>query len=117
MLSLPGYFEHIGQKTCIDKYPQELITLEELRGKRLVEFGAGKGNDIRLLIEKAGLRPADVFYTEADSVIFDSVYEELEELFAPDPIETTIWTIYICLMPPSSAWHMGRPREALWAGP
>ncbi|MBI2676152.1 MAG: hypothetical protein HYX24_06855 [Candidatus Aenigmarchaeota archaeon] len=87
MLSLPGYFEYIGQKTYIDKYPEEIITLEALKGKKLVEFGAGKGNDMRFLIEKVGLRPADVFYTEADSAVFDSVYEELEELFAPDPVE------------------------------
>lgn len=64
--SMTGYFEHIGDKTYIDRYPSAVISLGDLRNAVVVEFGSGTCNDAKFLIRKVGIDPASLFLLEPD---------------------------------------------------
>lgn len=75
------YFEHIKDKTFIDKYPSTIIRLGELKDTVFVELGSGHGNDVKYLIEDLGLNPANLYLTESDIYYFVDAFDKLEELF------------------------------------
>ena len=77
--SLSGYFEKIGDKSYIDKYPQEIINLLDLKGV-IIEFGAGVGNDAKFLIKYLGVNPQNLFFVESDPFYSVSLRDNLEDL-------------------------------------
>ena len=79
--SMVGYFEHIKNKIYIDKYPASIIRLDNLRDSIILEFGAGRGNDAKFLIESVGVNPANMFFIESDIFYFVDLVDNLENFF------------------------------------
>lgn len=80
MKSLKSYFDHINGKVYIDKYPEKIIRLENLRKGILVEFGGGAGNDIKFLLAK-GFPPEKLFFIELDKEVYNKAIGLLGKSF------------------------------------
>ena len=63
---LEGYFDYLGSKTYINKYPQSILSLDELRGATILEIGAGVFNDLLFLVNKG--------ITSVDSIMLSEPY-------------------------------------------
>jgi hypothetical protein len=61
MINLAAYFNHIKEKTYIDKYPQSIIKLDELKDSTFLEIGSGRFNDAKFLLER-GIIDIDSLY-------------------------------------------------------
>lgn len=59
------YFQYSKDKVYLDKYPEQIIALDELKDKRILDIGAGCGNDLIYLLE-AGLSPKDLSYLDSN---------------------------------------------------
>ncbi len=82
--SIPGYFEHIRDKTYIDKYPGSIIRLDDLKHSKIVEFGSGVGNDVNYLISEMKCDPQNLFLIESDIFHFIDTHDNLERLLFRD---------------------------------
>lgn len=80
--SMDSYFEHIKNKTYIDKYPSSIIRFNDLRGSVLFEFGAGVGNDARFLLENRIIFPENIFLFEPDIYCVVDLCDNLEMLLS-----------------------------------
>lgn len=81
MKSLPGYFEQIKNKIYLDRYPESIIRVNDLKDKIFVEFGGGLGNDAAWLLSK-GFNPKYIFFIENDDVIHNKVTKKLKKFGA-----------------------------------
>ena len=79
MKSLPGYFENIKNKTYLDRYPESIIRVNDLKDKIFIEFGGGLGNDIVWLLSKS-FNPKYIFFIENDDVIYNKVTKKLSRI-------------------------------------
>lgn len=77
---LVGYFDYVGDKTYIDKYPSSIMTLDQLRGGTIVEIGAGNLNDIKLLIDRGIVSQDSVFLSEPYIPAFCDALDKIEKI-------------------------------------
>lgn len=79
--NISGYFEHIKNKTYIDRYPSTVINPDELRNGDVMEFGCGFGNDVSFLIENLIVAPNNYFLIESNADCYVETSDRLEKLF------------------------------------
>ncbi len=76
--SMNGYFEHVGNKTYIDRYPASIINLKELENAKIIEFGSGTCSDANYLINSLGIAPINLFLMECDMYYLTKGVDKLE---------------------------------------
>ncbi|MFC1697310.1 hypothetical protein ACFL1H_03185 [Nanoarchaeota archaeon] len=80
MKKLSGYFDYLGNKTYIDKYPETIIKNDDLFDKKIMEMGCGTFNDMMYLIDSLVISWDDVYISEPYIPAFCQTIDKIDKI-------------------------------------